>query len=84
MVHPPPNQFGLLDDVYTIVDVEHKLGGALEPVVGGFDLVYNNGPVGVDKSACYTTRLGCFDDRVRQLKKLHKQHAKRVGSQPAP
>jgi tubulin polyglutamylase TTLL9 len=38
-------KFGLLDDVYTIIDVEGKLGGAVEPVVGGFDLVYNNGPV---------------------------------------
>ena len=76
-------KFGLLDDVYTIIDVENKLGGVLEPVVGGFDLVYNNGHVRVDKSACYTTRLGCFDDRVRQLKKLHKQHAKRVVAQAA-
>ena len=58
--------------------MENKLGGVLEPVVGGFDLVYNNGHIRVDKSACYTTRLGCFDDRVRQLKKLHKAHAKRA------
>jgi len=90
----------------------------VEPVVGGFDLVYNNGPVKPhksnpnpnlnpnpnpnpdpnpdpdpdpnpnpnpnpnqvkpDKAACYTTRLGCYEDRVRQLKKMHKHHAKRV------
>ena len=73
-------KFGLLDDVWTILDVEGKLGGVVEPVVGGFDLVYNNGPVKPDKSACYTTRLGCYEDRVRQLKKMHKQHAKRVAA----
>ena len=73
-------KFGLLDDVWTIIDVENKLGGVLEPVVGGFDLVYNNGPIKPDKSACYTTRLGCYDDRVRQLKKMHKQHAKRMAA----
>ena len=76
-------KFGLLDDVYTIIDVENKLGGQLEPVVGGFDLVYNNGHIKTDKSACYSTRLGCYDDRVRQLKKLHKQHAKRVAAAAA-
>ena len=75
-------KFGLLDDVWTIIDVEGKLGGAVEPVVGGFDLVYNNGPVKPDKSACYTTRLGCYEDRVRQLKKMHKHHAKRLAAGP--
>ena len=70
-------KFGLLDDVYSVIDVEGKLGGAQEECVGGFDLIYSaGGPVRNDKSV-YSTRLGCFDDRVRQLRKLHKQHAKR-------
>ena len=74
-------KFGLLDDVYTLVDVEAKLGGAVEECVGGFDLIWNNGPVKQEKQSCYTTKLGCFDDRVRQLKKLHKTHAKRLAAQ---
>ena len=73
-------KFGLLDDVYTLVDVEAKLGGAVEECVGGFDLIWNNGPVKQEKQSCYTTKLGCFDDRVRQLKKLHKTHAKRLAA----
>ena len=58
---------------------DRKLGGALEECVGGYDLIYNGLPVRPDKQSCYTSRLGCFDDRVRQLKKLHKAHSKRGG-----
>ena len=71
-------KFGLLDDVYSVIDVEGKLGGALEECVGGYDLIYNGGPMRSEKGSCYSTKLGCFDDRVRQLKKLHKAHAKRL------
>ena len=53
----------------------------VEECVGGFDLIWNNGPVKQEKQSCYTTKLGCFDDRVRQLKKLHKTHAKRLAAQ---
>lgn len=70
-------KFGLLDDVYSVIDVEGKLEGALEECVGGYDLIYNGMPMRSDKLSCYTTRLGCFDDRVKQLKKLYKAHAKR-------
>jgi tubulin polyglutamylase TTLL9 len=70
-------KFGLLDDTYSVIDVEGKLGGAQEECVGGYDLIYSGGPLRADKQSAYTTRLGCFDDRVRQLKKLHKSHAKR-------
>ena len=58
--------------------VEGKLGGALEECVGGYDLIYNGGAVKSDKQSCYSNKLGCFEDRVRQLKKLHKAHAKRI------
>ena len=71
-------KFGLLDDLYTVIDSENKLGGATEECVGGFDLIYNNGLPKADNNSCYTTKLGCFDDRVRNLKKLHKAHAKRA------
>jgi len=33
-------KFGLLDDLYTVIDVEGKLGGAIEENVGGYDLIY--------------------------------------------
>jgi len=71
-------KFGLLDDVYSVIDVEGKLGGAVEECVGGYDLIFNGAAVRPDKLSCYSTRLGCFDDRVKQLKRLHKAHAKRA------
>jgi len=71
-------KFGLLDDLYTIIDVENRLGGAVEETIGGFQLIYNGGRVKPDQNACYTTRLGCFDDRQRQLKRLHKAHRRRA------
>ena len=64
--------------MYSVIDVEGKLGGALEECVGGYDLIYNGGPLRSDKQTVYSTKLGCFDDRVRQLKKLHKAAAKRT------
>ena len=50
-------KFGLLDDVYTLVDVEAKLGGAVEECVGGFDLIWNNGPVKQEKQSWKHTNL---------------------------
>ena len=68
-------KFGLLDDVYSVIDIETKLGGAVEPTVGGFDLIYSNGPLRPDKSVMFTSRLGNFVDRERQLKALHAKHS---------
>lgn len=71
-------KYGLLDDVYTILDPEGLLEDELYEQVGGFDLVYHNGPVrsSADKSGNPASRLGCFDDRARNLKRLFKQHSK--------
>ena len=52
-------KFGLLDDVYAIIDVENKLGGALPQTVGGFDLICANGErVHPGKPQCCTTHMG--------------------------
>mmetsp|Transcript_12680 Transcript_12680/g.30799 ORF Transcript_12680/g.30799 Transcript_12680/m.30799 type:complete len:111 (+) Transcript_12680:3-335(+) len=69
-------KYGLLDDVYTILDPEGQLDDELYEQVGGFDLIYHNGPIKVDKQHQFTTKLGCYDDRPRNLKRLFKQHAK--------
>ena len=46
-------KFGLLEDVYTVLDVEGRLrerdDGKLEPTIGGFDLIYHGGPTKGDK-----------------------------------
>ena len=56
----------MLDDVYTVLDVEGKLAGGpqhprmdVHENVGGFDLIYHNGArVRLGKPYCYTTSLG--------------------------
>jgi tubulin polyglutamylase TTLL9 len=62
---------GLLDDVLTIVDVE-KVLHRVEEQVGGFDLIYKNGPVIPPPSSTFTSFLGCQNNRKRQLKRLSK------------
>lgn len=71
-------KFRLLDDTLTIVDMENRLTGR-EKRVGGFDLIWNEGPVWIDD--CSTDQpklnsfLGCANDRDEQLKKLYRQIA---------
>ena len=71
---------GLLEDMLHIVDMEGRLSGS-EKRVGGFDLIWNDGPVASDELALhcgqplsYSTNsfLGCYNDRVEQLKHLFK------------
>jgi len=71
-------KFRLLDDTLTIVDMENRLTGR-EKRIGGFDLIWNEGPVWIDD--CSTDQpklnsfLGCLNDRDEQLKKLYRQIA---------
>lgn len=73
-------KFSLLEDVLHIVDLENLLTGE-EKRVGGFDLLWNNGPVASDEIALYCGQpitystnsfLGCYNDREEQLKHLFK------------
>lgn len=73
-------KFGLLEDMLHVVDMEGKLSGA-EKRVGGFDLLWSDGPVASDELAlrcgqpltCSTNSfLGCHNDREEQLKHLFK------------
>lgn len=73
-------KYGLLDDVYTVLDPEGLLDDELYEQVGGFDLIFHGAPVRPDPakggSAYYSSKLGCYDDRARNLKRLFKLHAK--------
>ncbi|XP_008316914.1 putative tubulin polyglutamylase TTLL9 isoform X1 [Cynoglossus semilaevis] len=70
----------LLEDTLNVVDMEGRLTGK-EKRVGGFDLMWNDGPVCREDanletlaSSCFTanTHLGCVNDRERQLRRLMK------------
>uniref|UniRef100_A0A8C6Q5I6 Tubulin--tyrosine ligase-like protein 9 n=1 Tax=Nothobranchius furzeri TaxID=105023 RepID=A0A8C6Q5I6_NOTFU len=73
-------KYRLLEDTLNVVDMEGRLTGK-EKRVGGFDLMWNNGPVYREdanlqtfSSSCFTanTHLGCVNDREKQLSMLLK------------
>uniref|UniRef100_A0A5F8GYC9 Tubulin--tyrosine ligase-like protein 9 n=1 Tax=Monodelphis domestica TaxID=13616 RepID=A0A5F8GYC9_MONDO len=68
----------LLEDTLHIVDMEARLTGK-EKRVGGFDLMWNDGPVSREEEGIDTagtgnfvanTHLGCNNDRKKQLRQL--------------
>nr|XP_017516107.1 probable tubulin polyglutamylase TTLL9 isoform X1 [Manis javanica] len=68
----------LLEDTLHVVDMEARLTGR-EKRVGGFDLMWNDGPVGREEGApnpsgmgnfVTNTHLGCVNDRKKQLRQL--------------
>lgn len=74
-------KFAMLNDVLNVVDLEGRLTGK-EKRVGGFDLMWNDGPVLVDdictnelsmlSTFSANTFLGCYNDREKQLKQIYK------------
>ncbi|CAK93295.1 unnamed protein product (macronuclear) [Paramecium tetraurelia] len=62
---------GLLDDVFTIIDLERILTGN-EEQIGGFDLIYKGGPIKNSYIASSISFLGTLNNRKLQLKKLAK------------
>ncbi|CAJ1085453.1 probable tubulin polyglutamylase TTLL9 [Xyrichtys novacula] len=70
----------LLEDTLNVVDMEARLTGR-EKRVGGYDLMWNDGPVYREDVnmetfgiSCFTanTHLGCANDRDQQLRRLLK------------
>lgn len=73
-------KFGLLEDMLHVVDLEGRLSGN-EKRVGGFDLLWNDGPVSADEIGLYcgqpvtyssNSYLGCYNDRENHLRHLYK------------
>ncbi|XP_056279507.1 probable tubulin polyglutamylase TTLL9 [Pseudoliparis swirei] len=73
-------KFRLMEDTLNVVDMEGRLTGK-EKRVGGFDLMWNDGPVYNEDfnpetfgSSCFTanTYLGCVNDRENQLRRILK------------
>ena len=69
----------LLDDVFTIINMEKVTTGE-EEQVGGFDLIWRNGPINVMPNSIYGTYLGSMNQRDPLLKRLAKQTAKRLAA----
>ncbi|XP_004698273.1 probable tubulin polyglutamylase TTLL9 [Echinops telfairi] len=78
----------LLEDTLNVVDMEARLTGR-EKRVGGFDLMWNDGPVSREEGTpdlpgnfVTNTHLGCINDRKKQLRQLFRslQDQKKVSS----
>ncbi|KAG9335527.1 hypothetical protein JZ751_004554, partial [Albula glossodonta] len=68
-------QVRLLEDTLNVMDMEGRLTGR-ETQVGGFDLMWSDGPVFRQDSGIFqapNTHLGCFNDRTSQLRELFKK-----------
>lgn len=72
----------LLDDAFTIVDMEKVMLGN-EEQVGGFDLIYRQTPFPMPANSTYQTYLGTYNQRATTLKKLAKQAAQRLAANEA-
>ncbi|CAD8067487.1 unnamed protein product [Paramecium sonneborni] len=70
---------GLLDDVFTIIDLEKILTGN-EEQIGGFDLIYKGGPIKNNYNSSQISFLGTFNNRKLQLKKLAKACALKLAN----
>ena len=70
-------KLGLLEDVFTILDIEKVLTGN-EESLGGFDQICKGVPNKPSTTSSYTCHLGCYNHRNQQLKKLAKVSAARL------
>ncbi|EGR31891.1 tubulin-tyrosine ligase family protein, putative [Ichthyophthirius multifiliis] len=71
---------GILDDTFTIIDLEKVLTGQ-EEQIGGFDLIYKGDIIKLPSNSTYNTLLGSYNNRIQQLKKLAKNTALRLAIQ---
>jgi tubulin polyglutamylase TTLL9 len=76
-------KFDMLNDMFDIIDIEKRLTGD-EEQVGGFDLIYTNNTVLVDRQCMYSTFLGCALPPRRSASQLRaKQRAKAAAEKTA-
>lgn len=79
----------MLNDCFDVVDMEKKFSGGagggggqkkLRAKVGGFDLVYNDGPVKHEKASYYTSYLGCYQP-IPKAPRRGRKHRSSDGSE---
>ena len=72
----------LMQDVLDIVDVEGKqeAGKAADLKTGGFDLIWDNGPVmQYANPSSFPSMLGCFNPRDKTQLRRNKNHVELEG-----
>lgn len=71
-------KYGLIEDTLDVVDVEsHRTGK--EKRVGGYDLIWENGPVETDLPSTTSTGLGCYNSTLESVikRKVRKPRKKK-------
>ncbi|CAG2214870.1 TTLL9 [Mytilus edulis] len=74
-------KFGLISDLLNVLDLENRLTGK-EKRIGGWDLLWDDGPIVADDNMDCTpangsavstpnSYLGCFNDRKKQLREIY-------------
>ncbi|XP_048254915.1 probable tubulin polyglutamylase TTLL9 isoform X2 [Haliotis rufescens] len=74
-------KFGMLNDVINVLDMENRLTGK-EKRIGGFDFIWDDGPVYIDDSVnsdsiinsmgtTINSFLGCHNERRQNLKQIY-------------
>jgi len=67
----------LLDDTFTVIDMENFLSGS-EEQIGGFDLICKGSPLKLPLNSTFKTHLGWYNNRKQQMKKLAKMSSARL------
>ena len=76
---------GLLEDMFSCVDMENNFGGRCPPRVGSFDLIHDeNGIVKSETLSSVGSTLGCCNDRERQNRTMKRQIRAAGNRQVAP
>lgn len=55
-------KLAVLDDTFTIVDIE-KILNQKEEQIGGFDLIYKGNYIKLPLNSTYSSLLGCYNNR---------------------
>ncbi|KAG4092404.1 TTL-domain-containing protein [Neocallimastix lanati (nom. inval.)] len=71
-------KFDVINDMFDVIDIEKNIPAEKKPLpkVGGFDLVYHDGPIQHERASKYKSYLGCYKNiPKRELRnKKHNHH----------
>jgi len=69
-------KFDVINDMFDVIDVEKNVPAEKKPLpkVGGFDLVYHDGPVQHERASNYKSYLGCYKSITKREKRTKKHN----------
>ncbi|KAI9203751.1 tubulin-tyrosine ligase family-domain-containing protein [Polychytrium aggregatum] len=76
-------KYAMLNDAFDVIDFEKRYTNdkKLRTRVGGFDLVYNDGPVKHERTSSYASYLGCYHP-IKRAPRIKKRLGGGAGSGP--